>query len=84
MGSVRSQLRFEVGDPGLELDQTLVLQRQVPSLLGLAVRAPYMHDGCAETLRDRFDACGGGEAHGHTAHLSEQQLSDLIAFLASI
>jgi cytochrome c peroxidase len=26
---------------------------QVPSLHGLALRAPYMHDGCAETLLDR-------------------------------
>lgn len=57
---------------------------KVPSLLGLAVRAPYMHDGCAATLRDRFGTCGGGEAHGHTAHLSEQQVTDLIAFLDSL
>lgn len=57
---------------------------KVPSLLGLAVRAPYMHDGCAPTLRERFGACGGGEQHGQTANLSEQQLSDLIAFLDSL
>ncbi|MCG8418953.1 MAG: hypothetical protein MJE77_13535 [Proteobacteria bacterium] len=27
---------------------------QVPSLIGLADRAPYMHHGCAKTLRNRF------------------------------
>ena len=37
---------------------------QVPSLLGLAARAPYMHDGCAKTLRDRFtNLCAGGNSH---------------------
>jgi cytochrome c peroxidase len=57
---------------------------KVPSLLGVAVRAPYMHDGCAATLRDRFGACGGGDLHGKTSTLSETQLSDLIAFLESL
>ena len=28
---------------------------QVPSLIGVVMRAPYMHDGCAATLKDRFD-----------------------------
>ena len=33
---------------------------QVPSLIGVGTRGPYMHDGCAPTLRDRFTpACGG-------------------------
>jgi len=58
---------------------------QVPSLSGIASRAPFMHDGCAATLRDRFDpSCGGGEAHGHTAQLSEPQLADLIAYLDTL
>jgi mono/diheme cytochrome c family protein len=59
---------------------------QVPSLLGLGARAPYMHDGCAPTLRDRFlsESCGGGEAHGHTAQLSSAQIDDLVAYLSSL
>ncbi len=28
---------------------------QVPTLTGVATRAPFMHDGCAATLHDRFD-----------------------------
>ena len=58
---------------------------QVPSLIGVANRAPFMHDGCAPTLRDRFDpACGGGDAHGHTSQLSEPQIDDLIAYLETL
>jgi hypothetical protein len=58
---------------------------QVPSLLGVGHRAPFMHTGCAATLRDRFNpVCGGGEEHGHTAQLSEAQLGDLTAYLESL
>jgi hypothetical protein len=57
---------------------------KVPSLLGVAVRPPYMHDGCAATLRDRFGSCGGGDLHGKTSTLTEAQLTDLIAYLESL
>lgn len=59
---------------------------QVPALRGLAWRAPYMHNGCAPDLRSRFapGACGGGDQHGKTSHLSADQLEDLIAYLESI
>jgi len=58
---------------------------QVPSLRGIQHRAPFMHTGCAATLRDRFDPeCGGGDEHGKTSHLSEAQLSDLVAYLETL
>jgi len=59
---------------------------QVPSLRGVGWRAPYMHDGCAATLSDRFtDAtCGGGDQHGMTSQLSEADRADLIAYLQSL
>jgi mono/diheme cytochrome c family protein len=58
---------------------------QVPSLMGLGLRGPFMHDGCAKTLGDRFGAsCGGGEAHGKTAALSQTQIADLVAYLESL
>jgi mono/diheme cytochrome c family protein len=58
---------------------------QVPSLRGVRWPAPYMHTGCAATLADRFDpACGGGEAHGHTAGLSDAQRADLVAYLETL
>ncbi len=57
---------------------------QVPSLLGVGQRVPVMHNGCASTLRARFDAACGGTAHGNTSQLSESELGDLVAYLESI
>ncbi len=56
---------------------------QTPGLRGLRYRAPYMHDGCAETLHDVFDACRGN-LHGDVDRLSDADESDLVAFLLSI
>jgi hypothetical protein len=57
---------------------------KVPSLLGIAARPPFMHDGCATTLADRFGACGGGDKHGHTSQLTAAQVADLVAYLESL
>ncbi|MDQ3335229.1 MAG: c-type cytochrome [Myxococcota bacterium] len=57
---------------------------KVPSLLGVGARAPFMHDGCASTLLDRFGVCGGGDAHGKTSQLNAAQLADLVAYLESL
>ena len=58
---------------------------QVPSLHGVGYRAPFIHDGCAATLHDRFDpACGGGDLHGNTSQLNGAQVGDLIAYLNSL
>lgn len=40
---------------------------QTPSLRGLGARGPWMHDGCAVTLEDRFDPACGGSDHGVVA-----------------
>ena len=57
---------------------------QVPSLIGIAARAPFMHDGCAATLHDRFGPCGGGDQHGRTSHLTASQIDDLVAYLETL
>jgi hypothetical protein len=58
---------------------------QVPSLRGLPWRAPFMHDGCASDLGQRFSpACGGGDRHGFTSKLSPAALGDLAAYLQSL
>jgi mono/diheme cytochrome c family protein len=58
---------------------------QVPSLVGVSARPPFMHDGCAKTLADRFTpTCGGGDRHGVTSTLSPAQLADLIAYLETL
>jgi mono/diheme cytochrome c family protein len=57
---------------------------QVPSLLGIGQRLPAMHNGCAATLMDRFDASCGGTQHGNTSQLSRPELEDLVAYLESL
>jgi hypothetical protein len=57
---------------------------QVPTLIGVGLRAPYLHDGCAATLGERFGSCGGGDAHGHTSQLTLGEVRDLAAYLSSL
>jgi hypothetical protein len=59
---------------------------QVPSLRGVGVRAPFMHNGCASTLEDRFDdeACGGGSKHGSVDELTDVERAQLIDYLRGI
>jgi hypothetical protein len=59
---------------------------QVPSLRGVSWRAPFMHNGCAATLADRFGSasCTGGDKHGATSTLSSGQTADLTAYLQSL
>jgi hypothetical protein len=59
---------------------------QVPSLVGVGTRGPFMHDGCAETLTDRFTntTCGGGDKHGVTSGMTAGEISDLVTYLQSI
>lgn len=57
---------------------------QVPSLVGIGYRAPFMHDGCARTLLDRFDPACGGDAHGDTSSLTDGDRKALVAYLQSL
>ena len=58
---------------------------QVPSLVGIGSRGPFMHNGCAKTLAGRFDAaCGGGDRHGRTSGMTSDEINDLISYLQSI
>ncbi len=68
--------RYDVGTGG---------HLETATLLGVGRRASVMHDGCAGGLAERFDPlCGGGELHGRTAHLSSDEIADLIAYLATL
>lgn len=57
---------------------------QVPSLVGVAWRAPYIHTGCAQTLFDRFTPECGGAQHGDTKDLAQSDIRDLVAFLETL
>lgn len=54
-----------------------------PALLGVGATAPYLHDGSAETLEDvvRMSTEGGMAT---TAGLSDDEIADLVTFLASL
>ena len=56
---------------------------QVPPLLGVGWRAPFLHDGCARTIADRFTTCAT-EGHGNISALSSTDLGDLGAYLDSL
>jgi len=57
---------------------------QVPSLVGVAWRAPYQHDGCAPTLLDRFDPRCSTELHGDTRGLVDADFADIVAYLETL
>ncbi len=58
---------------------------QTPPLIGVSARAPFLHDGCANTLEDRFTPkCGGGDKYGFTSDPTPSQIADLVAFLKVI
>jgi DNA-binding beta-propeller fold protein YncE/mono/diheme cytochrome c family protein len=56
---------------------------QVPPLVGVGWRTPLLHDGCADTIADRFGKCATAQ-HGSIGSLSPEDVSDLIAFLESL
>jgi cytochrome c peroxidase len=52
-----------------------------PSLLGVWLTAPYFHDGTAKTLEEVFQT---GTAHNIRDKVTDEGLSDLIAYLRSL
>ena len=86
VGSARLHLRH--GGPrftnNTSVDVGTGAALQVPSLRAVSFRAPYLHDGCAPALIDRFAAGGGGDKHGHTSQLEPAQIADLVAYLESL
>jgi hypothetical protein len=57
---------------------------QVPSLVGVGWRAPFLHTGCAITLFDRFDPACGGSTHGDTRDLGKAQIADMVSYLETL
>ena len=56
---------------------------QTPTLLGLAARAPYFHDGRAPTLESRLTEWHT-PGHGDLGGLDQGQIEDLVRYLASL
>jgi cytochrome c553 len=56
---------------------------QVPPLVGVGWRAPFLHNGCAATLGERFTKCAT-TGHGDLTSLSTQDIADLTTYLESL
>ncbi len=56
---------------------------QVPPLVGVGWRTPLLHDGCAQTIADRFGSCATAQ-HGTISSLSAEDLTNLTAYLESL
>lgn len=65
---------------GQRLGETLT-GIDTPSLLGVFYTAPYLHDGSAETLHERFEVDGDGL---HGAPLTPQEIDALVEHLRSL
>ena len=57
---------------------------QVPSLIGVAWRGPWIHNGCARTLFDRFDPACGGDHHAELGALNDADRSFLVEYMESL
>jgi mono/diheme cytochrome c family protein len=57
---------------------------QVPSLIGVAWRAPFFHNGCATTMKEHFSGSCDGKKHGDIAGLSASDILDLTAYVESL
>jgi cytochrome c peroxidase/DNA-binding beta-propeller fold protein YncE len=66
--------------PGYDDDPKAELK--TPSLLFVGGRAPYFHDGSAETLEKLV--IGNDDRMGRTSHLSDEERAALVAFLRTL
>jgi hypothetical protein len=55
-----------------------------PTLVELWRTAPYLHDGSAATVRAVLTTRNPHGRHGHTSNLTEQEITDLCAYLLSL
>jgi DNA-binding beta-propeller fold protein YncE/mono/diheme cytochrome c family protein len=59
-------------------------QSDTPSLLGVSASAPYFHDGSAATLEALLRDRGAVHGMADTARLTDQQITDLTAYLDTL
>lgn len=72
-----------VADVGTRAARDTTAAFDVPSLLGLGRSAPFLHDGSAATLEQRF-ALQRGDAHGTVSTLQPAEVADLVAYLETL
>jgi len=73
-----SQKSFDVGT-GRPVDNSPVFD--TPQLTNVAMTAPYLHDGSAQTLEEIWTRYNLHDRHGRTNDLTKDELNDLIEYL---
>ncbi|RMD70071.1 MAG: cytochrome-c peroxidase, partial [Gammaproteobacteria bacterium] len=88
---LKSQELSELGRFAVTLRTSDIGRFKTPNLRNVAVTAPYMHDGSQKTLEEVIDFYDkGGEANPlldggiRPLNLTEQEKSDLLAFLKAL
>ena len=54
---------------------------KAPPLTGIALTAPYLHDGSAHSMEEIWTVFNPDDKHGRTNDLSKDELNDLIEYL---
>ncbi|MBI2925140.1 MAG: hypothetical protein HYY24_05475 [Verrucomicrobia bacterium] len=55
-----------------------------PQLLGIAMSAPYLHDGRAATLEELWTIYNTNDLHGVSSYMDKKQLNDLVEYLKTL
>jgi YVTN family beta-propeller protein len=76
-----SQKSFDV-DTGKWTDRSGVFD--TPQLVNVAMTAPYLHDGSAQTLEEIWTVFNPHDKHGVTNDLTKDELNDLIEYLRTL
>jgi cytochrome c peroxidase len=71
-------------DVGTRVESDLAEEFDTPSLIELWRTAPYLHHGRAQTLRQVLSWYNASDRHGGTAHLTDEELDALAAYLRSL
>jgi YVTN family beta-propeller protein len=72
------QKSFDVGT-GKPTDRSSVFD--TPQLMNIAMTAPYLHDGSAQSLEEIWTVYNAQDRHGRTNDLTKDELNDLIEYL---
>jgi len=73
-----NQKSFDVGTKGPTDASGLF---DTPQLTSIALTAPYLHDGRAQTLEEIWTLYNPHDQHGRTSDLTKDELNDLIEYL---
>jgi YVTN family beta-propeller protein len=76
-----SQKSFDV-DTGKWTDRSPIFD--TPQLVNVAMTAPYLHDGSAQTLEEIWTVFNPHDKHGVTNDLTKDELNDLIEYLRTL